>query len=105
MLISYYPMIHNIQLLNLDVNFAVALALHLKVLKLKKREILYREDDPSEESISCIYSNPYHIYVVYFICKGLVSLITEEGDGIYSFVQGTYFGELETFQKVICFGV
>lgn len=50
LLIAYHPMIQHIKLLNIDVNFAVAIVLHLKVLKLKKREILYREDDPSEES-------------------------------------------------------
>ena len=83
---SYYPMIQDVHLLKMDLNFTISILLHLKVLKLAKLEILYREDDPAAE--------------IYFVCKGSVNLISEEGEGIFSFVQGTYFGELEIFKKV-----
>ncbi len=83
---SYYPMIQDIHLLKMDVNFTIAILHDLKVLKLAKEDILYREEDPSAE--------------VYFVCKGSVNLISEEGEGIFSFVQGTYFGEIEIFKKV-----
>jgi len=50
LLYTYYPMINTIKLFKLDANFTVEIAPHLKLLKLKIFEILYREDDPSEES-------------------------------------------------------
>jgi len=97
---SYYPMIQNIHFFKIDANFTVSLLLHLKVLKLQKNEILYREGDPSEES-KVRFLLITIICVVYFVSKGSVALVTEEGEGIFSFVQGTYFGELEILKKVI----
>ena len=49
LLYSYYGMIKNIRLLQLDANFTASILTHLKLLKLKKGETLYRQDDPSEE--------------------------------------------------------
>jgi len=43
-------MINTIKLFKQDANFTVEIAPHLKLLKLKIFEILYREDDPSQES-------------------------------------------------------
>ena len=98
---SYYPMIQDIHLLKMDVNFTIAILLDLKVLKLAKGDILYREEDPSAEGNKNIFWLTTNHLLVYFVCKGSVNLISEEGDGIFSFVQGTYFGELEIFKKVI----
>jgi len=91
LLYSYYGMIKNIRLLQLDANFTASILTHLKLLKLKKGETLYRQDDPSEE--------------VYFISKGSVKLVNESGQSIYAFTEGTYFGEVETIedQKRISF--
>jgi hypothetical protein len=50
LLYTYYPMIQNIGLLKVDANFTVAILLELKLIKLQKKEILYREEDPAEES-------------------------------------------------------
>ncbi len=86
LLYSYYNMIKNISLLQIDANFTAKILTHLKLLKLKQREILYREDDPSME--------------VYFISKGSVKLVSEDGEGIFSFIEGTYFGELEILDNV-----
>ena len=91
-------MIKNIGLLQIDANFTAKILTHLKLLKLKQREILYRQDDPAMESKS-------HIIIitslVYFIAKGSVKLVSENGEGIFSFVEGTFFGELEILDNVI----
>jgi len=50
LLYTYYPMVNTIKLFKMDANFTVSIVTHLKLLKLKKFEILYREDDPSQES-------------------------------------------------------
>lgn len=85
LLYTYYPMIQNISFLKIDANFTVAILLHLKLIKLQKREILYREEDPAEE--------------IFFVSKGSVNLVTEEGEGIFSFIEGTHFGEIEIVRK------
>lgn len=63
LLYSYYAMIKNIRLLQIDANFTAALVTHIKVLKLKEKEILYREDDPAEESntsfLNIIYQSSF----------------------------------------------
>lgn len=61
LLYTYYPMIQNIGLLKVDANFTVAILLDLKLIKLQKKEILYREDDPAEESKRIIVV----IYITY----------------------------------------
>jgi len=86
LLYSYYGMIKNIRLLQLDANFTASILTHLKLLKLKKGETLYRQDDPAEE--------------VFFISKGSVKLVNEFGQSIYAFTEGTYFGEVETIEDV-----
>ena len=99
LLYSYHNMIKDIELLEVNANFTAALLLHLKLLKLDKREILYREDDPSQESKHSSRSLcPLHL--VYFISKGSVKMVTENGTGIYTLLQGTYFGELEIIDDV-----
>jgi len=50
LLYSYNGMIRDIELLGMNANFTALLLTHLKLLKLEKREILYREEDPSQES-------------------------------------------------------
>jgi len=52
LLYSYRNMIKDIEILEMNANFTALLLTHLKLLKLEKREILYREEDPSQESIS-----------------------------------------------------
>ena len=49
LLYSYHTMIKDIEILELNANFTAALLTHLKLLKLEKREILYREGDPTQE--------------------------------------------------------
>ena len=93
-------MIKDIELLELNANFTAALLLHLKLLKLDKREILYREDDPSQERKHSACSLLLSIHLVYFISKGSVKMVTENGTGIYTLLQGTYFGELEIIEDV-----
>ena len=53
LLYSYYGMIKNIKLLQTDANFTASLIPHLKLLKIKKGETLYRKEDPAEEG-KCI---------------------------------------------------
>jgi len=49
LLYSYYGMIKNIKLLQMDANFTASLLTRLKLMKIKKGETLYREGDPAEE--------------------------------------------------------
>lgn len=49
LLYTYYPMIQSLKLLQLDANFTAAIVTELKLLKLIKNEILYREEDPAQE--------------------------------------------------------
>ena len=86
LLFSYYPMIKNIKILQLDANFTAALLFHLKLVKLKNKEILYREEDPAEE--------------VFFISKGSIRMVNQSQDDIYSLMEGTYFGEIEILENV-----
>lgn len=62
---SYFNLIENITLFHKDANFTANIIPHLKLLKLNAKEILYREDDLSDE--------------IYFICKGKMKYINEEG--------------------------
>jgi CRP-like cAMP-binding protein len=89
LLFSYYPMIKNIKILQLDANFTAALLSHLKLVRLKNKEILYRQEDPSEE--------------VFFISKGSIRMVNENQDDIYSLMEGTYFGEIEVLEGVNVF--
>ena len=50
LLYSFNSMIRDIEILEMNANFTAILLTHLKLLKLEKREILYRQDDPSQES-------------------------------------------------------
>jgi len=51
LLYSFYGLINNIKLLQVDPNFTAALLVHLKLIKLKDEELLYREEDPPHEGI------------------------------------------------------
>lgn len=100
LLYSYYGLITNIKLLQVDANFTAALLVHLKLMKLKDEELLYREDDPPHEGI--ILAVAYDVYekIVYFISKGAVKFVTESAQGIFSVAEGTYFGEMEILEEV-----
>lgn len=50
MIFSYYSLINNIRLLQVDANFTAALVANFKLLRLVEGETLYREDDLSTES-------------------------------------------------------
>ncbi len=50
LLYSFNSMIRDVEILEMNANFTAILLTHLKLLKLEKREILYRQDDPSQES-------------------------------------------------------
>lgn len=50
LLFSYYELIKNILILQIDATFTASLLLHAKLLKLKPNEILYRQDDVANES-------------------------------------------------------
>lgn len=50
LLYSYYDLIKDIRVLQIDKDFTASLLLHFKLLRLNKGEILYREDDPAHES-------------------------------------------------------
>jgi len=91
LLYSFNSMIRDVEILEMNANFTAILLTHLKLLKLEKKEILYREDDPSQE--------------IYFISKGSIKLVTDGGQGIFTLVQGTHFGELELLEpsKRLCF--
>jgi len=91
LLYSFNSMIRDVEILEMNANFTAILLTHLKLLKLEKKEILYREDDPSQE--------------IYFISKGSIKLVTDSGQGIFTLVQGTHFGELEILEpsKRLCF--
>jgi len=51
LLYSYYDLIKNIRILQVDPNFTASLLPYFKLQKLHKEEIVYREDDLSHESI------------------------------------------------------
>jgi len=50
LLFSYYSIIKNIKILQIDATFTASLLTHIKLLRLKKDEILYRQDDLANES-------------------------------------------------------
>lgn len=100
LLYSYHTMIKDIEILELNANFTAAILTHLKLLKLEKREILYREGDPTQESKKYFLKFILLTSIVYFISKGSIKMVTEYGQGIYTLVQGTYFGELEILEEV-----
>ena len=52
LLFSYYGLIKNVRLLQINPNFTASLIVDFKLLRLKKGEVLYRMDDPSEEGIA-----------------------------------------------------
>ena len=51
LLFSYYEVIKNILILQIDATFTASLLLHGRLLKLKPNEVLYRQDDVANESI------------------------------------------------------
>lgn len=48
-------LLEKIYLFKIDMNFTISIIPHLKMLGVFKREIIYREDDPSEESNTLFY--------------------------------------------------
>lgn len=100
MIFSYYSLINNIRLLQVDANFTAALVANFKLLRLVEGETLYREDDLSTEStlLKVTWAN---IKLVYFVSKGAVKFVTEAAEGIYCLTEGTYFGEVEMIEGVI----
>lgn len=50
LLFSYYSIIKNIKILQIDATFTASLLTHIKLLRLKKDEVLYRQDDLANES-------------------------------------------------------
>lgn len=50
-LFSYAKLIRNIRLLKIDPNFTATICPYLKILTLRTDEMIYRQDDPSMESI------------------------------------------------------
>lgn len=57
LLYSFNSMIRDVEILEMNANFTAILLTHLKLLKLEKREILYRQDDPSQESKKVFHMN------------------------------------------------
>ena len=43
-------LLEKIYLFKVDMNFTISVIPHLRMLSVLKKEIIYREDDPSEES-------------------------------------------------------
>ena len=71
----------------------------LNQISLSSEEILFRKGDYADESIHTIY---IYIYIlVYFLLKGRVGLVTQDGDIFRNFVEGAYFGDLELFNESI----
>ena len=48
---SSMNLLEKIYLFKIDMNFTISVIPHLKMLSVLKKEIIYREDDPSEESL------------------------------------------------------
>lgn len=47
---SSWNLLEKIHLFKIDINFTISIIPHLKMLSVVNKEIIYREDDPSEES-------------------------------------------------------
>ena len=52
LLFSYYSLIKDTKILQVNANFTAALLVHLKIFQMNAHETLYREDDPANESIN-----------------------------------------------------
>jgi len=50
LLFSYYSIRKNIKILQIDPTFTASLLSHITLLRLKKNEVLYRQDDLAHES-------------------------------------------------------
>jgi len=85
LLYSYYGLIKNIKLLQVDPNFTASLLLHFKLCQFQEGDMIYREDDPA--------------YEVYFIVKGSIKFVTGSSQNIFSLAEGTYFGEIEVLES------
>ena len=95
-LLFHRNQIDNIQFFKTkDPNFLLEILPLLKQLSIDQNEIIYKEGDWTDESIYIL------IYVVFFILKGTVSLVSPEFYVIRTYIQGSYFGEMEIFSKPV----
>ena len=71
---------------NKDPQFLWAIFPLLKTLKIRANQLVYRIGDYSDE--------------IFFILKGSIKLIDENGIYFKSYSEGTYFGDLEILNNV-----
>ena len=67
-----------------------------KHISLAKDEVVYRRGGWVEDSKYILYIN-----IVYFLLKGRVGLVTDDGYLFRNYAQGSYFGEVEYFQEKV----
>ena len=70
----------------------------LKRITLEKDEVIYRHGDYIDESLDILY---IYIYIVYFILKGTVQLVSEDHYIFSTFSDGSYFGECDILNKTV----
>ena len=78
--------------------FVMDILPEFKHISLAPNEIIYRKEDWFEESRNLLFIVYIYIYLVYFVLKGRVGFITNDGYLFRNYVTGSYFGDIEHFK-------
>ena len=79
-------------------NFLLDILPTLKRLSLSKGEVIFSEGDWADESTLYIY-----IYIVYFLLKGRVQLISRDGYIFMTYIEGSYMGDAELLTEHVIY--
>ena len=85
---------------NKDPAFLTDVTSFIKKMKIGDGELIYKNGDPAEAS-NYIYI--YIYYLVYFITKGRVRMIDQDGYIYRTYVEGSLFGEYEALNEPVSF--
>ena len=67
----------------------------LKRITLEKGDFIFKAKDWADEGMTV------HIYIVYFLMKGRVDLVTRSGISFIYYIDGSYFGEVEILSEKV----
>ena len=79
-------------------NFLLEILPVLRRISMCKGEVLFSEGDWADESKCFIY-----YYLVYFLLKGRVQLISTDGYIFMTYVEGSYMGDAELLTEPVCY--
>ena len=87
---------------NKDPAFLTDVTSYINKIRIGDGELVYKAGDPAEASN---YTNIYIYiyYLVYFITKGRVRMIDQDGYIYRTYVEGSLFGEYEALNEPVSF--